>query len=110
MASINYKSNEKKAGIGIAGGPARRYGKKRLDWSLLPKLMVGVFNAVLGLTVAVIFFSYGDEKIVPIAGLQSKCQGFSDSHSVAKERSSVYAFCIGHGIHFSPSPALAQLR
>lgn len=104
MASIKYKSDERKAGIGVAGGPTRRYGKKRLDWLMLPKLVGGAFNAALGLTVAVAFFSYGDDKIVPVAALQNKCHGFSDSHSVVQERSSLYASCIGQGILFSRSP------
>lgn len=109
MASIKHTAKPAVVSVSVAQRTGLR--KKWLNWTvLLPKLMFSACNAVLGLMVAVAFFSYGDEKIVPIAGLQSKCQGFSDSHSVAKERSSVYAFCIGHGIHFSPSPALAQLR
>jgi hypothetical protein len=85
--------------------------KKRLHWKiLLPKLTLGFCNAIFGLVLAVAFFSYGDEKIVPIAALHSKCRSFSDSHSVPAERPSLYAFCIGQGIHFSPNRALAQLR
>jgi hypothetical protein len=110
MASIDDKSNEKKAGIGVAGGAARKSNRKWLDWSTLPKLMGGFFNAILGLAVAVVFFCYGDEKIVPIVALQSKCHGFSDSHSVATQRSALYASCIGQGILFSSLPAPAFVR
>ena len=109
MASIKHKAKLAVVSVPVVQGAAA--GKKRLDWKmLLPRLMLGFCNAIFGLVLAVAFFSYGDEKIVPIAALQSKCQGFSDSHAVAAERPSLYAFCIGQGIHFSPSPALAQLR
>ncbi len=105
MASIKYKSDEKKPEIGIAVVQAKDGNRKWLDWPMLPKLMGGVFNAVFGLMVAVVFFSYGDEKIVSIAALQSKCHGFSDSHSVAAERSSLFATCIRQGILSASLPA-----
>jgi hypothetical protein len=109
MASIKHKAKPAVVSVSVAQGTAGRKGW--LNWTiLLPKVMLGACNAMLGLMVAVIFFSYGDEKIVAIVALQSKCQGFSDSHSVAKERSSLYAFCIRQGIHFSRSTTLAQLR
>ncbi len=72
---------------------------------MLPKMMGGFFNAILGLMVAVVFFSYGDEKIVSIAALQSKCHGFSDSHSVTIQRSSLYAACIRQSILSASLPA-----
>ena len=105
MASSKYKSDQKKPELVLPRALARRYSKKWLNWSMLPSLMGGVFNAILGLTVAVAFFSYGDEKIVPIVALQSKCDGFSTSHSVAAQRSALYAACIGQGILFSSRPA-----
>ncbi len=104
MASSKYKSDQKKPELVLPRALARKYSRKWLDWSMLPSLMSGVFNAILGLTVAVAFFSYGDEKIVAIVALQSKCDGFSNSHSVAQERSSLYTFCIGQSIHFPRSP------
>ena len=105
MASIKYKSDEKKPEIGIAALQAKDGNRKWPDWPMLPKLMSGFFNAIFGLMVAVIFFSYGDEKIVSIAALQSKCHGFSDSHSVAAERSSLFAACIRQGILSASLPA-----
>ncbi len=105
MASSKYKSDQKKPELVLPRGPARKYSRKWLNWSMLPSLMGGIFNAILGLTVAVVFFYYGDEKIVPIVALQSKCHGFSDSHSVAAQRSALYASCIGQSILFSNSPA-----
>ena len=109
MASIKHKSKLAVVSVPVVQGAAA--GKKSRHWTiLLPKLILGFCNAIFGLVLAVAFFSYGDEKIVPMAALQTKCQGFSDSHSVVAERSSLYAFCIGQGIHFSHNPALVQLQ
>ncbi len=110
MASIKYKSDEKKAGIGVAAVQAKGGSRKWLDWPMLPKLMGGFFSAIFGLMVAVVFFSYGDEKIVSIAALQSKCHGFSDSHSVVAQRSSLYTACIRQGFLFSSLSAQTPMR
>lgn len=111
VASIKYKSQNFNARPRVRAAPEAGARGKLLDGLvLLPKLMGGFFNAILGLLIAVVFFSYGDQEIVPIVALQSKCNGFSESHSVASERPSLYSACIGQGIRFSRSPGSTLLQ
>ena len=61
------------------------------------KLIGGVIGALIGLAIAIAYFSASDNAVDPVKELEARCRQLADSSAPSSERAIFYKSCVAAG-------------